>query len=122
MCTINNKNKLTRTLPWDFSIPDLTAFIQTGITNDVKYIYMKLMTLMNSLREVNLRSTGLNGHLSIRDFTLTSCQRGSYQQPHHRINIKGLKGHNDVELSRRIIKYATVMFYLLCNILLLSSS
>ena len=26
----------------------------------------------------NKRPTGLNGHLSIRDFTLTSCQRGSY--------------------------------------------
>ena len=26
----------------------------------------------------NKRSTGLNGHLSIRDFTLTSCQKGSY--------------------------------------------
>ena len=39
-----------------------------------------------------------------------------------REKIKGLKGHKDVELSRRIIKYATVMFYLLCNILLLSSS
>ena len=24
------------------------------------------------------RPTGLNGHLSIRDFTLTSCQKGSY--------------------------------------------
>ena len=26
----------------------------------------------------NKRPTGLNGHLSIRDFTLTSCQKGSY--------------------------------------------
>ena len=24
------------------------------------------------------RPTGLNGHLSIRDFTLTSCQKGAY--------------------------------------------
>ena len=33
--------------------------------------------------------TCLNGHLSIRNFTQTSCQRGTYflyQQPHHRIN------------------------------------
>ena len=35
---------------------------------------------------------GLNGHLTIRDFTLTSCQNGSYlyiyiyQQPYHIIN------------------------------------
>ena len=39
--------------------------------------------------KMNKRPTGLNGHLSIRDFTLTSCQRGSYlyyQQDHHRIN------------------------------------
>ena len=28
--------------------------------------------------KVNKRPTGLNGHLSIRDFTLTSCQKGSY--------------------------------------------
>ena len=27
---------------------------------------------------VNKRPTGLNGHLSIRDFTPTSCQKGSY--------------------------------------------
>ena len=27
---------------------------------------------------LNKRPTGLNGHLSIRDFTLTSCQKGSY--------------------------------------------
>ena len=26
----------------------------------------------------NKRPTGLNGHLSIRYFTLTSCQKGSY--------------------------------------------
>ena len=26
----------------------------------------------------NKRPTGLNSHLSIRDFTLTSCQKGSY--------------------------------------------
>ena len=26
----------------------------------------------------NKRPTGLNGHLSIRDFTLASCQKGSY--------------------------------------------
>ena len=26
----------------------------------------------------NKRPTCLNGHLSIRDFTLTSCQKGSY--------------------------------------------
>ena len=26
----------------------------------------------------NKRPMGLNGHLSIRDFTLTSCQKGSY--------------------------------------------
>ena len=32
---------------------------------------------------------GLNGHLSIRDFTLTFCQKGSYlyiNSPHYRIN------------------------------------
>ena len=27
---------------------------------------------------VNKRPTGLNGHMSIRDFTLTACQKGSY--------------------------------------------
>ena len=26
----------------------------------------------------NKRPTGLNGHLSIKDFTPTSCQKGSY--------------------------------------------
>ena len=33
---------------------------------------------MNSKQIFNKRPTGLNGHLSIRDFTLTSCQKGSY--------------------------------------------
>ena len=28
--------------------------------------------------DVNKRPTGLNGHLSIRDFTMTSFQKGSY--------------------------------------------
>ena len=27
---------------------------------------------------LNKRPTGLNGHLSIRDFTLYSCQKGAY--------------------------------------------
>ena len=27
---------------------------------------------------LNKRTTGLNGHLSIRDFTLNSCQKGAY--------------------------------------------
>ena len=27
---------------------------------------------------LNKRPTGLNGHLSIRDFTLNSCQKGAY--------------------------------------------
>ena len=31
-----------------------------------------------ALQIINKRPTGLNGHLSIRDFTLTSCQKGSY--------------------------------------------
>ena len=37
---------------------------------------------------IKKRPTGLNGHLSIRDFTLTSCQKliCVYQQPNHRIN------------------------------------
>ena len=26
----------------------------------------------------NKRPTGLNGHLSIKDFTLNSCQKGAY--------------------------------------------
>ena len=37
----------------------------------------------------NKRPTSLNGHLSIRDITLTSCQRRghiAYQQPNHRRN------------------------------------
>ena len=35
------------------------------------------------------RPTSLNGHLSIRDITLTSCHRRghiAYQQPNHRRN------------------------------------
>ena len=46
----------------------------------------------------NKRPTGLNGHSSIRDLTLTSCQKGSYlyQQPHQNlININGGKGKQD---------------------------
>ena len=34
----------------------------------------------------NKRPTGLNGHLSIRDFTLSKGLIFVYQQPHHRIN------------------------------------
>ena len=38
----------------------------------------------------NKRATGLNGHLSSRDSTLTSCQNGSYyiSMNHHRTNNK----------------------------------
>ena len=35
-------------------------------------------TTDNSSGELNKRPTGLNGPLSIRDFTPTSCQKGSY--------------------------------------------
>ena len=34
-----------------------------------------------------MRAKGLNGHLSIRDFTLTSCQKGSYLYINSRIRI-----------------------------------
>ena len=34
--------------------------------------------ILTAISPWNKRSTGPNGHLSIRDFTLTSCQRGSY--------------------------------------------
>ena len=49
--------------------------------------YKQLMTVCS-----NRRPKGLNGHLSIRDSTLTSCQSGSYfifhiPLPHHRIII-----------------------------------
>ena len=30
------------------------------------------------MQKRNKRPTGLNGHLSIRDFTLNSCQKGAY--------------------------------------------
>ena len=41
-------------------------------------MWMHLMlSLINHIKR-NKRPTGLNGHLSIRDFTLTSCQKGSY--------------------------------------------
>ena len=45
----------------------------------------------------NKRPTGLNGHLSIGDFTLTSCQKGAYlhiNKPHHRI-IKYQQWHKN---------------------------
>ena len=37
-----------------------------------------VQTVRNTEQIGNKRPTGLNGHLSIRDFTLTSCQKGSY--------------------------------------------
>ena len=41
-----------------------------------------------SINLINKRPTGLNGHLSIRDFTLVLSEGliFVYQQPHHRIN------------------------------------
>ena len=48
-------------------------------------------------RLANKRPTGLNGHLSIRDSTLTSCQKGSYQQLHHRKN-KNQQWHKKASL------------------------
>ena len=47
---------------------------------------------------LNKRPTGLNGHLSIRDFQLTSCQRGSYlyiNSPSQKINDGIGKQHHN---------------------------
>ena len=35
-------------------------------------------TFCKATKLINKRPTGLNGHLSIRDFTLNSCQKGAY--------------------------------------------
>ena len=49
------------------------------------FLPMQLMLMCGTICRHfnNKRPTGLNGHLSIRDFTLASCQMGSnvYQQP-----------------------------------------
>ena len=45
----------------------------------------------------NKRPTGLNGHLSIRDFTLTFCQKGSYLH----INIPIIKKNKNQQWYRK---------------------
>ena len=42
----------------------------------------------------NKRPTGLNGHLSIRDFTLNSCQKGAYLHINNPIIIIKIKINN----------------------------
>ena len=43
-----------------------------------KNLPKKTPNRVKQMFKLNKRPTGLNGHLSIRDFTLTSCQKGSY--------------------------------------------
>ena len=50
-----------------------TLFMQTVVK-----IVDLLCKYCESFPIENKRPTGLNGHLSIGDFTLTSCQKGSY--------------------------------------------
>ena len=50
---------------------------------------------------INKRLTGLNGHLSIRDLTLTSCQQGAYLHSNSpikiiKLNCKGKQHHNSL--------------------------
>ena len=53
--------------------------LPTQFFSPVSFIFPKnLCLIMRVLELINKRATGLNGHLSIRDFTLTSCQKGSY--------------------------------------------
>ena len=55
-----------------------------------QYKYQSLFKRMYLFVSIwhNKRPTGLNGHLSIRDFTLTSCQKSLYLH----INIKNNYG------------------------------
>ena len=56
------------------TLAHLKAEIQrSNVSGNVRSRYK--VKLKNNL---NKRPTGLHGHLSIRDFTLTSCQKGSY--------------------------------------------
>ena len=50
-------------------------------SNEVSCLFSRgdnFVNCENTSTKFNKRPTGLNGHLSIRDFTLTSCQKGSY--------------------------------------------
>ena len=44
---------------------------------NIKALALTVQKLLARLKFSNKRPTGLNGHLSIRDLTLTSCQKGS---------------------------------------------
>ena len=57
-------------------------------------IIKKLCKHYQTIR-TNKRPIGLNGHLHIRDFTLTSCQKGSYLHINSPI-IEYIKINNDV--------------------------
>ena len=52
-----------------------------------------LLTITNLFKNqlqiitINKRPKGLNGHLSIRDFTLSSCQKGAYLHINRPIKI-----------------------------------
>ena len=53
--------------------------LPTQFFSPVSFIFPKNVCLIMRVLELkNKRATGLNCHLSIRDFSLTSCQKGSY--------------------------------------------
>ena len=61
--------------------------------------------------KIKKRPTGLNGHLSIRDFTLTSCQRSSYLHINRSIIewIKNNNGRGKLQYNHLICTYCIYM-------------
>ena len=60
--TLISLNRLNKMLSWPVYLP---------------FIFIPVIYL-NSYNYINKRPNSLNGHLSIRDFTLNSCQKGAY--------------------------------------------
>ena len=59
-------------------------------------ITIDIINLVSLLQIQNKRPTGLNGHLSIRDFTLTSCQRGSDMKAEIRLQYLCLISYHSI--------------------------
>ena len=45
---------------------------------NIKALAHDAKKVISNVKFSNKRHAGINGHLIIRDFTLTSCQKGSY--------------------------------------------
>ena len=72
-----------------------------------------------SVASVNKRPMDLNGHLSIRDSTLTSCQKGSYLQINSPIKFKIIINNDRVKLQCNLLKQSesigiSKLFFCVC--------